>query len=104
MPKVGQLRGPKDALSPVDHQAIGGEELEDMLQMIGMVREVCAGHEDVIEVDEHEGNPAKDAVHQPLESLGGILEAEGHAKKLHKPKGVMIAVLGMSAGAIGIWW
>ena len=82
MAEVGQLQDPEDAFSPVDHQAVGGKELEDLAQVISMIRGVRAGHEDVVEVNEHEGDAAKDAVYQPLEGLGGILEAEGHTKKL----------------------
>ena len=42
------------------------------------------------------------AVHQPLEGLGGILQAERHVEVLEK--GVMTAVLGTSVAATGTWW
>ena len=40
--------------------------------MVDVFRRICAGHEDVIEVDEHKGDSAEDIVHQPLEGLGGV--------------------------------
>ena len=46
-----------------------------------------AGDENVVEVDKNEGDAAEDAIHQPLECLGGILEPEGHAEELPEPEG-----------------
>ena len=56
-----------------------------------------AGNQDVIEVDETEGDTMEDAVHQPLECV-----AKGMRRNSQSPKGVMTAVLGTSAAATGI--
>ncbi len=45
-----------------------------------------AGDEDVIQVDEDERDATEDAIHQPLEHLGGILETKGHAEELPETK------------------
>ena len=54
MAKVSQLRDSEDAICPVDHHAVGGKELEDLAQVIGMIRRIRAGHKDVVEVDQQE--------------------------------------------------
>ena len=44
----------------------------------------AAGNENIVEVDENEGNAAKDAIHQPLKCLGGVLEPK---EELPEPEG-----------------
>ena len=46
----------------------------------------AAGNENVVEVDENEGDAVKDAIHQPLKRLGGVLEPKGHAEELLEPE------------------
>ncbi len=41
---------------------------------------VAAGHQDVVQVDEHEVQVCCDRVHQALEGLHGILQAKGHTR------------------------
>ena len=80
--KVGQLCGSKDTFGPIDHQTIGGQELEDLTQMVSVVLVVLAGHQYVIKVDKCKRNFAKYTIHQPLKCLSSVLEAEGHTKEL----------------------
>ena len=42
--------------------------------------------EDVVQVNEREGNVPEDAVHETLEGLGGVLESEGHPYELSEAK------------------
>ena len=46
----------------------------------------ATGDEDVVKVDENEGDVTEDAIHEPLKCLGGILEPKGHAEKLPEPE------------------
>ena len=52
-----------------------------------MIMFSVAGDEDVIQVDEDKSDATEDAVYQPLECLGGVLETKGHAEELPEPKG-----------------
>ena len=48
--------------------------------------------------------PAQDLVYKTLESLTGVPESKGILRNSNRPKGVVIAVLGISSDATGIWW
>ena len=78
--------------------------MENFAQVLVMILGGLTGYKDVIKVGEHRWDIMKDAIHQPLEHLCSILEAKGIQRNFHRTKGVMISVLGMSSGAIGIWW
>ena len=61
-----------------------------------------AGHEDVVNVGVREGETTKYLVNKALEGLRSVAKAEWHFKKFESPKGVVIAVFGISAGLTGI--
>ena len=85
--KVSELVDTKDTLFPVDDHPVVREEAEDLTEVHFMLLFSVAGDEDVIQVDKDERDPTEDAVHQPLECLGGVLETKGHAEELPEPKG-----------------
>ena len=61
------------------------------------------GDEDIIQIDKDKGEVVEKAVHEALEGLGGIAESKRHGGVLVEAKGVIMAVLGMSAAAMGPW-
>ena len=73
-----------------------GENLSEMVMMLLWIR---PSYQDVIKV-----GIAEDAVYEPLEGLSCVPQTKGHLHELEKAKGVVIAVLGMSSKATGIWW
>ena len=77
----------KDALGIVDNKAIGFKAVEEPYQVFDMLLFCLTGDEDVVEVDEDAWYIMEDAVHQPLEVLGGIFEPKGHAREFKEPKG-----------------
>ena len=87
MSKVSELADTKDTLFPVDDHPVVREEAEDLTEVRFMLLFSVARDEDVIQVDEDERDGTEDAVHQPLECLGGVLETKGHAEELQEPKG-----------------
>ena len=87
MPEVDEFADAKDTLLAVDDHPIFREETEDLTEVHFVLLFGAAGNENVVEVDENEGDVAKDAIHQPLKCLGGILEPKGHAEKLPEPEG-----------------
>jgi hypothetical protein len=54
--------------------------------------------EDIIQVGEAEVESSYDVVHEALESLGGVAQAEGHVRELKRPNGVVMAVFCISSG------
>ena len=52
--------------------------------MLHVLGNVPAGHQDMVNVDEKEWQVWEDRVHEPLKSLGCVLEAERHAEKLEE--------------------
>jgi hypothetical protein len=54
-------------------------------------------HENVIHLGETEVEFSQD-VHEALERLGGVSQAERHVRNSNRPKGVIMAVFGMSSG------
>ena len=87
MPEVGEFVDAEDTLLPVDDHPIVRKEAEDLTEVCFVLLFGVAGDKDVVQVDEDEGDAAEDAIHQPLECLGGILETKGHAEELPEPKG-----------------
>ena len=87
MPKVDDFVDAKDTLLPVDDHPIFREEVEDLTEVLFVLLFGAAGDENIVEVDKNEGNISEDAIHQPLECLGGILEPKGHAEELPEPEG-----------------
>ena len=68
-----------------------------------MLLTILACDEDIVKIDKHEIQLTKDAVHKALEGLSGVLKTEWHTKEfVEAKKGVIIAVLGISSGAMGI--
>ena len=104
MPEVGEFLDVEHALLPVYDHPVVREEVEDMTEVCFVLLFSLAGDKDVIQIGEDEGDAPKNAVHQPLESLGSVLKPEGHEEEAQSPKGVMMAVLGMCLDARGIWW
>ncbi len=51
-----------------------------------MLLQAVAGDDDVVQVAEHEGEVLEYAVHEALEGLGGVAEAEGHEEVLEQTK------------------
>ena len=45
-----------------------------------------AGHENVIEVDEHKVNVSQDTIHEALEGLSSILQSKREAQELEQPE------------------
>ena len=90
------------ALCWVDLQAILLKVGEDLPEMLAVLLQGVAGDDDVVQVAEHEGEVFEYAVHEALEGLGGVAEAEGHEEVLEQTEWRMIAVLAMSWAAIGI--
>ena len=87
MPKVDEFIDAKNTLLPVDDHPIFREEVEDLTEVLFVLLFGAAGDENIVEVDKNEGNILEDAIHQPLECLGGILEPKGHAEELPEPEG-----------------
>ena len=87
MSKVSELADTKDTLFPVDDHPVVREEAEDLTEVRFMLLFSVAGDEDVIQVNEDERDATEDAVHQPLECLGSVLETKGHAEELPELKG-----------------
>ena len=87
MSEINEVADAKDALLPVDDHPIFSEETEDLTEVRSVLLFGVAGNKNIVEVDENEGNAAKDAIHQPLKRLGGVLEPKGHAEELPEPEG-----------------
>ena len=78
-----ELNG-KLALCGVDGDAVGGQTLEDDLQMAAMFVFVGTRDENVIDVHKNEGQVSEDAVHETLKELRSIAKAERHLNKLEE--------------------
>ena len=71
--------------------------------MANMSGPICAGDEDIVQVDEDKWQVEAQPVHHALEGVASIPEAKGHGKPLKQTKGGgMTAVLAMSPSAMGI--
>lgn len=77
----------KGALVQVDKEAVGFENVEKLGEMREVGRKIKAGNKNVIQVDKKEGKAMEETIYEPLECLGGILEAERHFEELEEAKG-----------------
>ena len=78
--------GGKHALCRVDLQAVLLKDGEDLPEMLHVLLQAVAGDDDVVQVAEDEGQVLEDAVHEALEGLGCVAEAEGHEEVLEQTK------------------
>ena len=76
----------KLALGDVDDQAVLLESLEQQAEVFFVCLNILASHQDVINIDEGEIQTVTGNVHQALESLGSIHQAERHPEKLIQPE------------------
>ena len=70
--------GGKHALCWVDLQAFLLKDGEDLPEMLHVLLQAVAGDDDVVQVAEDEGEVLEDAVHEALEGLSCVAEAERH--------------------------
>lgn len=70
----------------VDYQTVLAEALAKQTKVGAMLLPRATSHDDVFHVDEQEVEPPTHGVHQALEGLRGVLEAEGHVQELKQPK------------------
>ena len=84
MAKKGESGLGKNTFGQVDQKTVGLENVQNGGEM-GKVRgEVGAGHQNVVQVDKHKGKTTEEIIHEPLESLGSIAEAERHFGEFKK--------------------
>ena len=62
----------KNALGPLDDEAVGAERLEDFLEICCVLFRVLTCHEYVVDVDIHPWQVSEDGIHEALEVLSGI--------------------------------
>jgi len=74
----------EDTFLHVDIEAIGCEDLQNLGHVLGVLLGCAAGNEDVVHIDKDIGKAAHEAVHQPLEGLGGDLQSKGHGDILEE--------------------
>ena len=87
VPEVHEFLDAKHALLPIYDHPVVGEEVEDLTEVRFELLFSLAGDKDVIQKGEDEGDVTKNSIHQPLESLGGVLKPEGHAEEFPESKG-----------------
>ena len=87
MSEVNEVADAKDTLLQVDDHPIFSEETDDLAEVRCMLLFGAAGKENIGEVDKNEGNAAKDAIHQPLKRLGGVLEPKENSQSLRSRLG-----------------
>ena len=73
-------------ISPGYGETVEVAEVEDTSKMLLMRFQGVGENQDIIEIDETKWKPNKYPVYHPLESLGGVPEAKGKAKKLEDAK------------------
>jgi hypothetical protein len=67
-----------DTFGGVEAEPVAVEEAEDLVEMTGVLLLVPAGHEDVVQVYEGEGQVLENLVHEPLKSHAGVFQPEWH--------------------------
>ena len=76
------LGGAEDALGGVEQDAVAGEALEDLPQVLQMFVRSRAGDEDVVHVAEDVVEATQDLVHKPLEGLSTVAKTIRHPEEL----------------------
>ena len=71
----------QNALWSLHNHAVGGESLEDYIQVLEMLLDAIACHQDIVDIDENAGNVAEDFVHESLEILASIFKPEWRARE-----------------------
>ena len=97
----GNLRLQEGAFVQVEDQAIGLKNAEDVAQHGQVVGHSGGGDQVVVKVDKNLGEIGEKPVHEPLECLGGILQAKGHEFVLKESKRGDDGSLWMSPAATG---
>jgi hypothetical protein len=83
----GPLGCAEDALRWVHEDPVPLEPLEEGPQVLLVLLEGPGEDEDVIQVCKAEVESPQHLVHEALERLGGVTQAEGHVRELEKAKG-----------------
>ena len=104
MSKVSELADTKDTLFPVDDHPVVRKEVEDLTEVRFMLLFGVAGDEDVIQVDKDERTPQRMPSISLWNAWAAFLRPKGMRRNSQSPKGVMVAILGISAATTGIWW
>ena len=79
-----QLCHSQHALGLVDLDAVLGEAGEDLHEVVPVLADCRAGHQDIIYINETAGDSSQDLVHQSLAGLSGIPEPKWeHAAFIH---------------------
>ena len=86
MAKVRDLGGGQNALLPVDAEASFVETAENLAEIRKVLGKRTACHQDIVKVNKYPLHITKNSVHETLECLGRIFEAERHSKELIKSK------------------
>ena len=94
--------GGKHGLCWVNLQAVLLKDGEDLPEMLDVLLQAVAGDDDVLQVAEDEGEVLEYSVHEALEGLVGIAEAEGHEEVLEQAERRDDRRLGDVLAAIGI--
>jgi hypothetical protein len=78
----GDLGCSKDTLRRVDDDPVPLKLVEKSPYVLFMLFESPGEYKDVVQVGETEVESSLNGVHKPLESLGGVSQAEGHEGEL----------------------
>ena len=98
MAKVGQLGVEEPALRRLELQTKVSQPLQDSFQPLEYLIEGRAKHDDVVKV--HQADPQVEAsqtsLHQSPNVAGALVRPKGIRLNSKRPKGVVIAVFGLS--------
>ena len=86
MPQVFDSSLSHDALGGVDGHAVVAELDQHFPQVLLVLGFVAAGNENIVQIDEREGQVPENLVHETLESLSAILHPERHPEVLEQPE------------------
>ena len=87
MPKVLHGRLTKNTLGGVDDQAVGSKETKDSTEVLEVGGTGRGGDENVVQINKTVWEMAKYSVHESLEGLCRVAEAERHPKELEQAEG-----------------
>ena len=99
-----QFANTKETLVRVDYNPMCGEALENNSQVLEVLFRSGTGDEDVVDVSIGKGRPQKTWSMNRWKVCAAFLRPKGIRTNSNRPNGVVMAVLGMSSGATGIWW